>query len=102
MRRCSIDAGRLIILGVDLLQPRQKQNDLKGEAVPDGKNGYGDNGQIGPRQPFLRRYTQKAEKIVDVGVVGVEQPAEHQSDGNGRGHIGEKINGEEQLKNQRI
>ena len=93
VRRRSVDAGRLIVLGVDFLQARQKQNDLKGEAVPNGKNGDGDNGQIGRRQPFLRCYAQKAEKIVDVAVIGVEQPAEHQSDGDGRGHIGQKING---------
>ena len=75
MRRRSVNAGRLIVLGIDFLQARQKQDDLKGKAVPDGKNGDGDDGQIGGRQPFLRRYTQKAEKIVDVAVIRMEQPS---------------------------
>ena len=91
MRWSAVDPGGLVVLLVDLLQSGQEQDNLKRHTAPDGKNGHRHNGQVGIGQPLLWLQPQKLQKKVDVAVFRVEEPAEHQADGQGGGDIREKI-----------
>ena len=89
----SINPGGLVDLPVNLLQARQKQQDFKGQAVPDAEDGQRDNHQPRLRQPFLRPDAQQLQEIVDIPVVCVEQPEEGHANGDGGGDVGQEVDG---------
>lgn len=87
----SVDPGRLIILLVNFLQACQKQHDLKCQAAPDIEDRNRPDRQFRIRQPLHCRNPEQAQKIIDIAVFRVEQPAEHDTDRNDRGDIRKKI-----------
>lgn len=87
----SVDSSRLIVLLVNFLKTCQKQHDLKGQAAPDIEDRNRPDRQLRIRQPLHCRNSEQAQKIIDITVFRVEQPAEHNADRDDRSDIRKKI-----------